>query len=163
MFVYARRMIKPKIKTWSGNFSERKDKARFRDAWNTDYSTRDVCDLLSPHLFATLPKRAVKSSISHKKLQCYRWTCMISMKPWPYQFIHSFVNHILNFDMMKFIVFTKLFDNQSFSWCWGANDACPERLKCKWNKRDSANFPVQQWYKWHWIVKKMQRWLYKSF
>lgn len=40
---------------------------------------------------------------------------MISMKPLPYQFIHSFVNHILNFDMMKFIVFTKLFDNQSFS------------------------------------------------
>lgn len=128
MFVYTRRMIiSPKLKREVGIFQKgkisRRVKYRLKYTWRVWPSP--------PHPFATLPKRAVKSSISHKKLQCYRWTYMISMKPWPYQFIHSFVNHILNFDVMKFIVFTKLFDNQSFSWCRGANDACPERLKCK--------------------------------
>ena len=125
-----RMIISPKLKREVGIFQKGKIRR--------DFATREIqikvhvtCVTFPSHPYATLPKRAVKSSISHKKLQCYRWTYMISMKPWPYQFIHSFVNHILNFDVMKFIVFTKLFDNQSFSWCRGANDACPERLKCK--------------------------------
>ena len=130
MFVYTRRRFSPKLKREVGIFQ----KGKIRQ----DFATREIHVKYTwrvwpppPSSICYPPKRAVKSSISHKKLQCYRWTYMISMKPWPYQFIHSFVNHILNFDVMKFIVFTKLFDNQSFSWCRGANDACPERLKCK--------------------------------
>ena len=123
--------LSPKLKNYVGIFQKGKIRR--------DFATREiqikvhVTCLTPPPPIHLLPSQNVlwKVQFHKKKLQCYRWTYMISMKPWPYQFIHSFVNHILNFDVMKFIVFTKLFDNQSFSWCRGANDACPERLKCK--------------------------------
>ena len=125
-----RMIISPKLKREVGIFQKGKIRR--------DFATREiqikvhVTCLTPPQPICYPPKTCCeKFNFTKKKLQCYRWTYMISMKPWPYQFIHSFVNHILNFDVMKFIVVTKLFDNQSFSWCRGANDACPERLKCK--------------------------------
>ena len=72
MFVYMRRMIiSPKLKREVGIFQKGKIRR--------DFATREIqikvhvtCVTSPPHPFATLPKRAVKSSISHKKLQCYR-------------------------------------------------------------------------------------------